>query len=354
MKNKVDIVIPVHNRTKLLKRILDYYNEYGQDFNFIIADSSNKINKAINKKLVESFTKLKILYIDKFSEDLPQHIKFGKMINYINNKYCVFCPDDDFIIPNGIRSCIDFLEKNPDYVAAHGTYIGFYLFKGILKYQKFLWNLRYHNYSISDNTPHLRLFTHLSNFTLLLWAVRRTNVVRNCYKELLKINFDPELLLMFGELLPDMLTVISGKVKRLETLYAARQYFFSIANNYLTLLDTVKTDFYLQEYNKFKNCLINNLQVKEKIARYKAEQIIDSAMEKYLKSYSSYQEYLVNKVNRLLNHGPSWIARALRTFHATYLFSKKKEGTIDTFDQLSSKYYQDFESIRRIVLKYNI
>lgn len=352
--NKIDLVIPTHNRTDLLKRILDYYQKEGQDFNFIVADSSNKTNKTINKNLVKSFDKLKIQYVDKFSENLPQHIKFGKMIQYIKSKYCVFCPDDDFITPNGIRACINFLEKNPDYVAAHGTYIGFYLFKGILKFRKFLWNLRYQHNSISNNTPHERLSNHLSNFTLVLWAVRRTSVVRNCYKELLKTNFDQKLLLMFGELLPDMLTVISGKVKRLEILYAARQYFFSIASNYLTLLDAVHTNLYHQEYNKFKICLMNNLQKEEKITKQKAEQVIDSAMEKYLQSSSSYQEYLVNRINRFLNQGPLFFAKALRTLHTAYLFSKRKDSSISRLNQTSSKYYPDFEFIRQIVLKYNI
>ncbi len=347
----IDIVIPTHNRTELLRRILDYYSKVGQEFKFIIADSSNPENKARNKKLVRSFTNLKILYVDDFPQNLEQHIKFARMVKYIKSKYCVFCPDDDFIIPNGIKECVNFLEKNPDYVAAHGSYIGFYLFKGLMGITDFWWNFRYSHHSLSDSNPKKRLTAHLSNFTLVMWAVRRTDVVKVCYKELLKTNFDPYLLLMYGELLPDALTVIYGKIKRLRTFYGARQYFFSIAKNYHTLLDAYSNPKYNTEYTKFKSSLVENLIKRSIISQSDAIKVINLAMEKYLRY--SYQEYLVNRLNRFLGNFPKFIPKAVRLLHATYLFSKDKKDQIGNINFPTSKYFNDFETIRQIVLKHN-
>lgn len=344
----IDIVIPTHNRSDLLRRVLDYYSNNGKEFNFIIADSSSLQNKARNKKLISTYPKLKILYIDKFSENLQQHIKFAKMVKYVKSKYVCFCADDDFIVPNGIKECVNFLDKNPDYAAAHGSYIGFYLFK-YLGYKSFWWNFRYSHQSISDSSSEKRLASHLSNFTLVMWAVRRTSLVKACYKELLKANFDPFLLLMYGELLPDVLTVIYGKVKRLKTFYAARQYFFSIATNYKTLIDAINTKKYDQEYIKFRDSLVNNLIKKNFVPKNEAVKIIDSAMDKYLKY--SYQEYLVNRLNRSLRHFPKFILKGFRLLHARYLLSKDKKDQIGLIDNPSSKYFNDFEAIRHFVLK---
>ncbi len=340
--SNVDIVIPTHNRIDLLRRILDYYQEYGRDFNFIVADSSSPTNKVRHKKLVSTYSKLNILYIDRFSPNLEQHIKFAKMVKYIKSKYVVFCADDDFIIPNGIRQCVQFLQKNPDYAAAHGSYIGFYLFKGILSYKSFWWNFRYAHHSITGKSPEKRLASHLGNFTLALWAVRRTDQVKACYQELLKANFDPDLLLMFGELLPDALTAVYGKIKRLKVFYGARQYFFSIATNFQTLIDGQSSGKYQEEYNKFKNCLVNNSL---------SPKIIDSTMEKYLKY--SYQEHLVNKVNRILGIAPGFVSKGLRLLHAAYLFSKDKKDRIGLIDNPSSSYFHDFAAIRQSVLEHD-
>lgn len=348
--NKVDIIIPTYNRTEYLKRILDYYRESAKDLNIIVADSSNLSNKKLNKTLVKTYPQLNILYVDKFSENLSQHLKFAEMVKYIKNKYCVFCADDDFIVPNGIKECVNFLEKNPEYSAAHGTYIGFYLFKGILGYKDFWWNFRYSYNSIDGESPAKRLASHLSDFTLTLWAVRRTEMVKNCYKELVKTNFDPYLLLMFGELLPDALISIYGKIKRLSTFYAARQYFFSIATNFATLIDGINTGQYEMEYNKFKNCLISNLIKRNNISQAEATEIIDSAMKKYLR-YSS-QEHMVNRINNILRYTPQFLSKGLRLLHASYLFSKKKIDPIGLIDNPPSKYFNDFNHIRKHVLKY--
>lgn len=346
----IDIVIPTHNRTDLLRRILDYYSKVGQEFNYIIADSSNQENKAGNKKLVRSYSKLKILYVDNFPQNIEQHTKFTRMVQYIKSKYVCFCADDDFLIPNGIKECVNFLEKNPDYVAAHGSYIGFYLFKGLLGYKRFWWNYRYLHRSISDKNPEKRLASHIANFTLVMWAVRRKDIVKICYRELSKANFDPYLLLIYGELLPDFLTVIYGKVKRLKTFYGARQYFFSIATHYSHLIDALNTKEFDKEYAKLRNSLVRNLIKKSSISKNMAAEIVDSSMNKYLKY--SYQEYLVTRINRILGHFPI-IQKVFRLLHARYLLSKRKTDPIGVIDSPSSKYFTDFESIRQSVLKHN-
>ncbi|MBA7581945.1 hypothetical protein ES708_23862 [subsurface metagenome] len=47
MNNLCTIIIPTYNRPDRLKRLLDYYNKYGKNFNIIVADSSSKENKRL-------------------------------------------------------------------------------------------------------------------------------------------------------------------------------------------------------------------------------------------------------------------------------------------------------------------
>lgn len=344
--DKLDLIIPTFNRPEFLQRILSYYNSYHIDFNIIIADSSNRSNKKLNKKTVSLFSKLNILYIDKFLEKQPSHHKYGEMVKYAKSKYVCFCPDDDFITPNGIREAVSFLDKNPDYATAHGTYISFYVYNNPLGKKKFWWKFIYPYKSITSSNPANRLAEHLSNYYQVLWAVRKTDVVKHAYKEFLKSKVDP---FLFGELLPDMLTLTSGKMKRLNTFYAARQALSTSYSYWPSLIDAQKEGAYDNEYAKFKNCLAENL-TKYDFSKNKSIHLIDLSMNTYLKS--TIQEHLMGKANLLLKYFPSFIKSLVRLLHVKYLFSKPKNDRIGLIDNLSSKYFNYFEAIRKTVLKH--
>lgn len=345
--SKVDLVIPTHNRAKYLKRILDYYSYINPKFNFIVADSSNKLNKKKNKKLIEQYPKLNILYLDKFPEKLEQHYKFARMVKYLKSKYCVFCPDDDFIVPNAIDQCVNFLEKNPDYSAAHGSYISFFVKRSLLGSKSFKWRLLFTSKSITSDKPIERLSKHLENFILVLWAVRRTRVVQACYEEFEKTKIDPYLLPVLGELLPDTLTVIFGKVKSINTFYGAREYLSQIRGYYPSLIDAKKVGKYDLNYRKFKQCLLNNLTTNPK-TREEFSRNIDKAINLY--TNYSYQEHIVSNLYKFLDVKFSLISKALKSLHSIYLFSKGGVGITSNLSKPSSRFFKDFESIRKIVI----
>lgn len=350
--NIVDVIIPTHNRTNYLKRVLDYYSDQNSDFNFIVADSSSPTIKQLNKKLVRNYSKLRILYIDKFSDKLIQSHKFAEMVKYAKSKYCVFCADDDFIVPEAIKECIIFLEKNPDYVAAHGTYIGFYLFNSLIGIKRFWWQFRHSPISISSSNPVERLSSLLTNSSQILWSVRRTAVVKDCYAQFKKIDFDPSLLPVMGELLPDSLTILKGKVKGLDTFYAARQFFGSVISYYPNLQDAINKGIYDLEYNKFKKCILKNLNKVTTSGENTASKTIDLAIEKVIKN--SNQQYLTNKFYLLTKHLPIFIINILQLLNAGYLFSKPKRAKIGLLSKSSSKYFNDFKVLAQSVIKNNV
>jgi glycosyltransferase domain-containing protein len=339
---KVDLFIPTYNRPDFLKRLLTFYQSYGVKYRIIVADSSTDANKRINKKTVASFKKLNLVYSDRYLPSQISHDKFGRMLKLAKSKYTVFCADDDFLIPSGIDEAVKFLEKNKDYASAHGTYIAFYVNEGIPFARKFLWRFIYPYRSITYDDPLKRLIYHLSNYYQVLWAVRRTEVLKKAYSEFLRSKTDP---VLFGELAPDMLTLIYGKMKRLDTFYGARQAFSTAYGYWPTLQDAIKAGTFQKKYTILRRNFIKNLAV-----RYseKALKEIDIAMNKYLKH--STQEHLIYQINLFLNRFPKSVGDFARKIHVVYLHSKRNSDRIGKIDDPGSKYFSDFQAVKKHVI----
>lgn len=342
---QVDLFIPTFNRPDFLNRILSYYNSYKVNFNIIIADSSTKLNKKKNKKIVTSFPDLKILYLDKFPDKLISHHKFAKMLKYAKSKYCVFCADDDFVVPNGINEAVKFLEKNPDYSAAHGSYISFFRFDSGFGKKQFWWKYIYPYRSITYSDPLKRLAAHPVDCQQVLWAVRRSEIVKTCYRELMRSKADPYI---FGERLPDVLTVILGKMKRLNNFYAARQGFSTSYSYWPSERDAIKDGSFNKKYTRFKKCIVKNLINISKAKKEEAAKIVDSNMDSYLSS--SFQQHMVARFYYYLRYFPYILTKSLKILHARYLFLKDKRDRIGLISNPNSKYFKDFDLIRKLVL----
>ena len=343
------IIIPTYNRPEYLRRILNYYNEYGKDYNIIVADSSSDENKKRNGKIISSFSSINISYIDYPSEINPSY-KIADALNHVNTKYCVLCADDDFVTPKGINQSVDFLEKNPDFTVAHGYYISFYLKTDEGKKQQFCWQPIYPYKSITFPDAKSRLNFHSSNYTIpTFYGVHRTDFLKMIYKETTKFTDDYR----FGELLPSMLTLIYGKMKRLDVFYAARERISGSGGGTAeNLRDFVRAGTYDEKYAKFRGCLATHLSKKSLLDVEESKRVVDDAMSAYMK-----KKFLINKMSNALDYLrlPDWIDEGIRTLYRKLFLSKQMR--MDDFrshmDISYSKYYDDFNKIRLHVLSYS-
>jgi glycosyltransferase domain-containing protein len=326
----ISIIIPTYNRPRYLRRLLDYYNQYGSDFDIIIADSSADENKALNKKIVLTFPNLKLQYVDKYSKETEPYHKFADAINYAKEKYCVFCGDDDFLVPNGLRQSVNFLEKNPDFTVAHGYYMAFLLKKG-----KFYWETRYPKESLISSDPKERLFEHLSKYNLpTFYGVHRTDFFKIIYRELLNSGADT---VLFGEMLPSMLSVIYGKTKYLDVMYMARK--IGIRADYRpTPIDYMKQGKYEAEYAKFKKCLV---------AHFPSEKIIDEAMAIYLKKEFSPN---IKRILRAKTEKNAILNKLYKTIG--FLYRLIFGGSLTNKYDFLPEYKNDFEKIKNQVTNF--
>jgi glycosyltransferase domain-containing protein len=342
-----NIIIPTHNRPRYLQRILDYYSKYANDFEIIVVDSSSKENKKLNKKIISSFANLKIQYVDNYASEINPHHKFADMVNYAKEKYCVFCADDDFITPRGIRKSVEFLEKNPDFTAADGKIIAFCL-KNKEENQQFYWKFSPLYKSITSQKAEKRLFLHLSAYDGTIYAAHRTDFAKMIYKELLKSKVDP---LLFGELLPSMLTLIYGKMKHLDVLYMARESHSPCAY-WPTLGDFKRKGKYDAEYKKFRNCLANHLSKKSQLGIKESKRVVDKAMSAHIKPY----HFLVSGVANILHklNMSDWIYKKISLLYRRLFSLPKKEYYSNSTNDLPTKYYNDFNKIRTCVISHAI
>ena len=286
---------------------------------------------------------LNIAYLGKYPSEINPVYKFAALVEYTTEEYSVFCADDDFIVLNGINEAIAFLEKNPDFTCAHGNYISF---KEDTKNKRFYWKPIYPYTSITCSDPKERFQSHLQKYYPTIYAVHRTDFFKMIYKELLLSKTDP---IQFAELLPDMLTLIYGKMKRLDVFYAARQA-ESQVEHWPSLLEYKEMGKFDREYIKFKNCLAVHLSKNSKLTEEKAKVLINNAMKQYLRKNRK-KDY-VEKISNILKkmHLPPKIDENFRDLYRK-LAPAHDYSPLVTVDP-PIEYLEDFTRIRNHVVSY--
>ena len=301
IKNKVSVIIPTHNRHGLLNRSLNYWIQL--KLNVVVFDSSDKIYK--NK-----LDKIKYYH----DPDISFVNKICEAVNKINTEFCVLCADDDFITFKGIKNAVKFLEKNSDYGIAHGDYYSFFLKPDVKK--EIVWNKGYVGQTIDLDTPQERLLYHFNNYNCpTFYGVHRTKVLKDIWN-LTKDNVDDN---RFSELLPTMLSVIYGKVKRIEGFYCAREKLL-MKEEVPDIFNFIENNTYEYKFKKFKDCLAKELSFIGHIESKDAEKIINKGMRKYLLNIKE------NKTN--LNFSVKWtliyFLKKIKIYY--YLINKYKKS----------------------------
>lgn len=365
---KCTVVIPTYNRPTYLKRVLSYYHQYGNDLPIIIADSSSEENKRLNREIISSFHDTSFSYLDKYDTNTHPFYKIIDALQQLSTEYCVLCADDDFVTLNGINQSVDFLEHNHDYTVAHGSYIYFRL-EGNGQKKRYFWlniycppefnssfnsasGLRncYTGSSITFPGAVERLRYKLADYPIpTFYAVHRTDFLRLALEETMKNTSDDS----FGELLPTLLTIIHGKMKCLDVLYSARDA-SSAGTVYARLIKYLDAAKYNEEYAKFKDCLSMHLSAESGLDKEASGKVIDDAMASYLRN--TIRETLTDKIRAVLNYSyvPDWMYKGIRTlYRKMFPWWLRSNSSVFTDSYPSSKYRNDFEQIRQIVLAHD-
>src|SRR5215210_5385137 len=94
----ITLIIPTHNRHHYLNRILDYLKS--QTFQIIIADSTEQFYSS--NTLSSNYN-----YLHLPGKTLTQKLSIA--LHLVQTEYVLMCADDDFLIPQGVIDCVNFL-----------------------------------------------------------------------------------------------------------------------------------------------------------------------------------------------------------------------------------------------------
>lgn len=235
---KVDdltLIVNVHNRHNLLQRNLDYYSQF--EIKTVVCDSSSE-----PFSLAANYNQIDYLYY----RDASYPWKLKEALLKVNTKYSVICADDDFIIADSLKKCVDFLDMNSDYSSVQGHYISFLRKNNKIEYQPIYMNSIGRN--ISGDTSLLRFSQLFASYIQLLYCVHKTENLLTSFK-LSTDHLENHNLI---ELLVASIGVINGKHKVLPIFYSAREILEHSAGTYMLNLSEIKNNNqYNYEYHRF-------------------------------------------------------------------------------------------------------
>jgi glycosyltransferase domain-containing protein len=178
----------------------------------LIVDSSNPENRAANESLVAEFASLKLKYQHR---DQPFIHKCRLAMETVGTAFTVFCADDDFLMPDAVTSCLEFLLRSPEHSCAQGIMVSLCTNKQNKCYALPV-------YSIEDENPLRRFRRMSSNWYSTFYSVHRTDVVRSAYQVTDALTDDTRARI-FPEILLSQMSVASGKIKFIPRVYNLRE-----------------------------------------------------------------------------------------------------------------------------------
>ena len=219
MEQQCTIIIPTFNRPDRLRRLLHYYSNKQITNPFLILDSSNPVNKKIN---LETLNQIDLdLRYEYFDVRTPFE-KFLLGMPFVLTEFCVFCADDDVLLPEAVDESVQFLRDHSDYSLCHGYYFNF------SEDQNYsLLSVDYTGKGIDGGNPLRRVYTLMSRFEATFYGVHRTRSFQAALAQTKKLE-----LLLYKELVVAAWILVSGKSHRLPRFYCGRNTEAILSHSY--------------------------------------------------------------------------------------------------------------------------
>lgn len=118
----VSIVVPCYNGEKYIERFLkSIFNQTYSNLELIIVDDGSYDNtKKIIEKYQKKFEEKGIRFIYQYQQNSGQAAALNKGLKFFSGEYLVCMDSDDEIMPEFVKECVDFLEKQTSYAYCRG------------------------------------------------------------------------------------------------------------------------------------------------------------------------------------------------------------------------------------------
>jgi len=350
---KVAILIPTKNKSEFINRQLDYYMLLRSNHPIYIGDSSNNYHKKILLKTIDKYKKyldIKYFFYPKLS---PTEVHM-RLANQVNEKFCTYCGDDDFFVPNSLTKCANFLKKNKTYRTVQGKSFLF-SFKTKGSYGKLNYFSMYWNYPhIINNTAKERIMNYLKNSWVAQFSVHRTVEYIEDSNDFMKVDDRT-----FTELIHNFTFIAQGKSKFIDCLYLFRQSHAG-QSKLPDFNEWLISTHWNQSYNTFMDSISKILVKKDGLNALESRRIVNKAFWIYnLTSYLSKLQKEMNiknnkffSIKKFAQYNLS--AKQIDFLRKTIYFAKehnlKKGNIFYDISNKKSKYYDDFLPWYQVIL----
>lgn len=357
-KEALTIVIPTRNRTRYLERLLAYYASTACPYRLVIGDSSDTDPLQRTAELIRRFSKE--LVVEHRPYPPRPHLPPGQdgiecvadMLTHVQTPYAIYMADDDFIVTGAIGKGIRFLESHPEYSAVNGQAI----LVGLKREGDALRVAGASDYlQRGFEAPRAaeRVRDHLVRHGATEFSVKRTPQIRESFQAVVRLGLNN----LFEENFVNCMTLINGKVKKLDDLYMVRQgHAGQTSANSLTMFDWVVSPQFSEQFYRFLDYLSEKLAQKDAVALSEARQIIREGFWFYIADglkrrwevYSRPTEQKWLKRMRLKTRKSDW-ARAGWVALRSRIPDQKGRMLLPALLRPSSPYYADFKPIYSLI-----
>ncbi len=276
-KADLTVLVPTFNRPKELKRLLVFLQVLGNPYEVLVLDGSNPENQARNQANCAQFPNVKFR---PYEPGFHLGLRLADGMNQVTTKYSVFCGDDDFLLPDGITKCAEYLEEHTDYSCAVGKTLCL-LFRGrILKGGISVIDHLRNPFTLNQGKFIQRLI-RLQAFTTagcppFYYGVRRTAQSQEIYSKVTaKLKYSSL------EFFSDSMTLLEGKARVLPVLTNFRDYSSEAIRE--PQRDEAGTYFNEDDIKYIRSVFIPRLMKKESLTLEAATYVADLFLELPLK-----------------------------------------------------------------------
>lgn len=219
----LSVLLPTKNNFDKIKHCVKYYSKIlNQHMQLFILDSSDEY---IYLKQYEFLKNLNCKYIKHLSIEGKSCQVQKKFLDNIDSQYVTFTGDDDYLVIDGIEKCIQFLDKNNEFIAAHGY--AYNLTLSSREKNKII-NINKYNSLVggNDNQTSLnRIKQQFKNYNTTTFGIHRISNYKKLMSFInLKNNKNENENIFNDELLPNFLSSCYGKMKFINELYLFRTF----------------------------------------------------------------------------------------------------------------------------------
>ncbi len=280
MTERVTLVIPTMNRPKLLFRQLKYYASQGFSGDILVADSSvsNEFRDAARWMVTLSGDlSLKHYHLPNLS--VAQAI--SEVACEVRTPYVAVIPDDDFLIPSGVSRCVNFLDRDDRYIAAHG--LGVLIESNDGGVDSIAAAGYYPQPTLSADLAVDRVIDHMEDYAVTLFSVHRTDTWVQVFASTPSVKDAPLCCdrSFADELLQCVLTAAHGRIAQIKGIYLVRQT--HNARNFLpSWYEWMVSDKWQPSCMWFRDKVASVISEIDHIPFQRAQDAVDVALAKYL------------------------------------------------------------------------